>query len=255
VVLGYNYQFDKKIFDKALSLNDKVLINDIEFEIVGFYGEVGTPEDDSHAYITSEAFESLFPEQKDKFGYVIAKADAGVNPELLADKIQEKLRKFKDQEKGKEDFYVQTFADILQTFGNIISILNGVLLLIAFVSMIVAFVNIMNTMYTAVLERTNEIGIMKAVGARNSDILFVFVLESGLLGMVGGIIGVISGYAIAKIGGAFAAAYGYSMLKPIFPWYLVLGCILFSFIVGAVAGLLPAYNASKLKPVDSLRYE
>ena len=255
VVLGYNYQVENKVFKKAVSLGDKIQVNGNDFQVVGFYNLVGNPQDDSEVYMTSQSFESLFPDQKDKFGYVMIKSQPGVDPQALADKIQEKLRKHKGEDKGKEDFYVQTFADILQTFGTIINVLNGILLLIAAISMIVAFVNIMNTMYTAVLERTKEIGVMKAVGARNSDILFIFVLESGLLGMVGGILGVVLGFFISTIGGGIAAAYGYSLLTPIFPWYLILGCILFSFIVGALAGLLPAYQASKLKPVDSLRYE
>jgi putative ABC transport system permease protein len=120
---------------------------------------------------------------------------------------------------------------------------------------VVAAVNIMNTMYTAVLERTGEIGIMKAVGARNSDILFIFVFEAGLLGAMGGVLGVILGYIVAKIGGGIAAASGFSLLQPIFPWTLVLGCIVFAFLVGAGAGIMPAYKASRLRPVEALRYE
>ena len=113
----------------------------------------------------------------------------------------------------------------------------------------------MNTMYTAVLERTKEIGIMKAIGAKNKSILFIFIFESGLLGIIGGGLGVMSGYIIAKIGGMIAAASGYSMLQPSFPIYLTLGCLLFAFFVGAGSGFFPAVQASKLKPVDSLRYE
>ena len=96
---------------------------------------------------------------------------------------------------------------------------------------------------------------MKAVGARNSDILFVFIFESGLLGMIGGIIGVILGYGIASAGGAAAAGAGYSALQPAFPPTLIIGCIFFAFMVGAGAGVMPAWRASRLKPVEALRYE
>jgi len=113
----------------------------------------------------------------------------------------------------------------------------------------------MNTMYTAVLERTKEIGVMKSLGAKNSDIVFIFIFESGLLGSIGGILGVIFGYIIASLGGQAAASAGFSLLKPIFPPVLIIGCILFAFLVGAGAGLLPARQASQLKPVDALRYE
>ncbi len=110
-------------------------------------------------------------------------------------------------------------------------------------------------MYTAVLERTKEIGIMKAIGARRRTILFTFIFESGLIGMIGGFWGVVLGWLIASAGGAAAASAGFSFLYPVFPWYLVIGCIGFSTMVGAGAGILPALQASGQKPVDALRYE
>ena len=255
LVLGYNYQFEDKIFKRALKVGDKVELNGADFEVVGFYSEVGNPADDAQIYITLEAFEELYPEYIDQFGFVLLSAEKGVNPTELADKITDKLRKHRGEEEGKETFFVQSFEDIIKTFGDIINVLNGVLILIALISLIVASVNIMNTMYTAVLERTKEIGIMKAVGARNENILFIFVFESGMLGMLGGIIGVLLGYVVASIGGIVAAQAGYSLLQPAFPWYLIVGCILFSLMVGAGSGFLPAIRASKQKPVDSLRYE
>ncbi|KYK26628.1 hypothetical protein AYK26_07330 [Euryarchaeota archaeon SM23-78] len=255
VVLGYNYLLEKRIFDKPLKVGDKVELNGKDFEVVGFYSEVGNPGDDAQMYLTLEAFEELHPEYVGQFGYVMLSAEKGVDPTELADKITEKLRKHRGEEEGKETFFVQSFEDIIETFGIIINVLNGVLVLIALISLIVASVNIMNTMYTAVLERTKEIGIMKAVGARNENILFIFMFESGVLGLVGGIIGVLLGYVVASIGGMVAAQAGYSLLQPAFPWYLIIGCILFAFVVGAGSGLLPAVRASKQKPVDALRYE
>jgi putative ABC transport system permease protein len=253
--LGYNYLFDDKVFSRKLVLGDKILINGREFEIVSFVSEVGNPQDDSQIYVTEEAMEQLYPSIKDKFGFMIAQTEKGIDPQELADKITEKLRKHKNQEEGKEDFYAQTFADAIATFSIIINIINSVLFLIALVSLIVASVNIMNTMYTAVLERTQEIGIMKAIGAKNSDILKIFIFESGALGMMGGIVGVIFGYFVASLGGLIAKSAGYALLTPIFPWQLSAACILFSFAIGAIAGLFPARQASRLKPVEALRYE
>ena len=254
-VVGYNYQFSNKIFKKGIKLGDKIEINSEKFEVVGIFGEVGNPQDDSQVYVTPDAFELLYPASKDKYSYVIMQAAPGEDPEKLADKITEKLRKHKGQEEGKEDFYVQTMTDALATFGTIINVLNGILALIALISLIVASVNIMNTMYTAVLERIKEIGVMKAVGAKNSDIFTIFVMESALLGIIGGTLGVALGYLVAKTGGQIAASAGYALLKPVFPWYLIFGCIMFATIVGTLAGMLPAIQASKQKPVDSLRYE
>jgi putative ABC transport system permease protein len=255
VFLGYNYQIENKFFKKAVRLGDKVEINGKEFEVVGFYEEVGNPSDDSQIYITEDAFNVLFPDFKEKYGYILMSAAPGVDPNELADKIKEKLRKFKGQKEGEEDFFVQTMTDVMQVYGTVINVLSGILVLIALISLVVASVNIMNTMYTAVLERTREIGVMKAIGARNGDILLTFIFESGLLGGVGGAIGVLFGFIVAKIAESAAAAAGYSLLKPIFPWYLTLGCILFAFFIGAIAGVLPAINASRQKPVDALRYE
>jgi len=255
VVLGYNYQFEEKIFKKPLRLGDKVDINNNKFEVVGFYEEVGNPQDDANIYIADKAFELLHSAAKDKFGFIMMSSQKDVLPSVLASKIQNRLRKHKNQDEGKEDFFVQTFEDALATFTTIINVLNGMLVLIAFVSLVVAFVNIMNTMYTSILERTKEIGVMKAIGAKNSDILLVFIVESGLIGFIGGLLGVLLGYIISNIGGTIAAASGFALLKPSYPFILIVGCLLFSFLVGAAAGFFPARRASKLKPVDALRYE
>jgi putative ABC transport system permease protein len=255
VTLGYNYQEENTIFRKSVRVGEKLEINGKIFQVVGFYEKIGNPQDDSNVYFTYESYEEIFPEDKDRFGWIMVKANRNTDPGLLAERITDKLRKYKNQEEGKEDFFVQTFEDALQTFTAIITVLNGILVLIALVSLIVAAVNTMNTMYTAVLERTKEIGIMKSIGARNSDILSIFVFESGFLGMTGGIAGVLLGFLISSAGGIIAAQAGFSFLEPSFPLWLTVSSITFSFVVGAVSGILPALRASKLKPVDALRYE
>ncbi|MFA5247531.1 MAG: FtsX-like permease family protein, partial [Candidatus Micrarchaeia archaeon] len=127
---------------------------------------------------------------------------------------------------------------------------------IAAISLIVGAVGIMNTMYTAVLERTKEIGIMKAIGAKNSEIMVLFLIESGLLGLVGGVIGVILGYIMGKAAEVIAnQMLGSSLLKLYFPPELIIGALLFSFVIGALSGMVPARQASHLRPVDALRYE
>lgn len=255
VVLGYNYQIPDKIFKRGVKLGDKIEVNGNKYAVVGFYEEIGNPQDDSNMYMTLEAMEALYEGLEGKYNYVMIKAEKGVNPGVLAEKIEDKLRKFKGQDEGKEDFYAQTFEDALETFANVLTIINGVLVLIALISLFVASVNIMNTMYTSTLERTQEIGVMKAIGARNKNILFIFVFEAGMLGMLGGLMGVGLGWLVSSAGGAAAAAAGYTSLQPVFPWPLTAGCILFATVVGAGAGFLPALQASKLKPVDALRYE
>ena len=132
-LLGYNYMLEKKVFDKPLELGDKFEINNVPFEVVGFITEVGNPTDDSNLYITKEAFELLNPDSTDKYGFVLVSTAQGEDPEELADKIADKLRKRKDQKEGEEDFSVESFSDLLETFATFIDIINGILLLIALI--------------------------------------------------------------------------------------------------------------------------
>ncbi|MBR9691199.1 ABC transporter permease [Candidatus Woesearchaeota archaeon] len=253
VTAGYSHTVPNRMFKKRVNVGDKLEINDIKVEVVGFYEEVGSPTDDAQLYMSQEGFKEIFDIEDYEYLYVRAASDQ--DPTELAERIKEKFRKHRGQRKGEEDFTVQTFEDVMETFTSVISILNGILVLIALISVVVAAVNIANTMYTSILERTKEIGIMKSIGAKNRFILFIFMAESGILGLVGGIIGIIFGYSIAKLGAVIAASAGLSMLRPTFPLWLVIGCLLFAFLVGAISGLFPALQASKLNPVDALRYE
>lgn len=255
VLLGYNYQLPDKIFEDPIDLGKKIHVNDVKFEVVGFYGEVGNPQDDSNVYITQDGWELLYPGESKRYVNIIARTAPGEEPKEVAERAEKELRDFRDQEEGEEDFFIQTFEDAIETFTNVIGVINSILILIALISVVVAGVNIMNTMYTAVVERTKEIGVMKAIGATNNSILLIFVVESGMLGLVGSGIGVILGYTISNAGGSIAASAGYSMLQPVFPIELVAGCLLFGFILGAGSGLLPARAASRQKPVNALRYE
>src|SRR3989344_4561311 len=105
------------------------------------------------------------------------------------------------------------------------------------------------------LEKLEE-DIIKAIGATNKDILSIFLIESGLLGLIGGIIGIILGIIIGKSVELIAAqTLGTNLLQTSFPWYLISGALAFSFLIGTISGSLPAIKASKLKPVDALKYE
>ena len=252
-VLGYNYLIPNRLFKKPISAGDKIKINDIDVEVVGFYKEIGSPQDDAQIYLSQEGAKEIF--KKEDYEYIVLRSAADQNPTELADKIKERFRKYREQKEGEEDFFVQTFEQAMETYGAILDVLIGILVLISLISVVVAAVNIVNTMYTTVLERTREIGVMKAIGSRNEDIRTVFIIESGILGFAGGVFGIILGYGIAKLGGYIAKQYGLSMLQPYFPWWLIVGCLLFAFLVGAFSGTLPAIRASRLNPVDALRYE
>jgi len=238
-VLGYQYSQPNQVFTKPVQIGQKIYVNDQKVDIIGFYESLGNPNDDRMVTVTFDGFEQLTG-KKDQYGYIVVRAAEGTDPSNLADEIQRKFRGFRGVDKGKEDFTVQTFEELIAQFGMIIGVLNTVLVMIALISVVISAINIMNTMYTSVLERTKDIGIMKAIGAKNRDILSIFVFESGVLGLFGGSIGILLGYLVSSTGGKIAAAAGYELLKPAFPLWLIIGCLAFATIVGAVSGLAPA---------------
>jgi len=126
---------------------------------------------------------------------------------------------------------------------------------IATISLLVGIIGITNTMFISVIERKSEIGIMKAIGARNSDIALVFMFESGVMGLLGGVIGIILGVLLGKGVEIIADMAGVSNLAPYFSLELIIGTVAFSFLLGVFAGTFPALNASKLNPVEILREE
>jgi len=245
--------FAKNFFDKSLQLRDKVIIEDKKFEIVGILKKSGNPQQDSTLVIPQAALREIL-NLGDTFDIIPVKAGAGDSLVLVAERIENKLRKHRELDEGKEDFSIETPENILATLTTILLIVQGVLVGIAAISLVVGGIGIMNTMYTSVTERTKEIGIMKATGARGSQILLLFLFESGMLGMFGGIIGITLGFTISKSIELIAFQIFESFLiKADFSLTLLLGALLFAFFVGAASGVFPARQAAKLKPVDALR--
>lgn len=243
-----------KFFDKKVRIGDKLVVEGRKFEVVGVMAPIGNPQDDSQILVPLDAAFDLFG-GKEEYVAIMADVIEGQSPSAVAESLQRALRRHRGLEQGEEDFSIQTFEEMLESFGNILLIVQAVLIGIAAISLIVGGIGIMNTMYTSVFQRTNEIGIMKAIGARNSDILKLFLIESGFLGMAGGAVGILIGFVIGKIVEFSAAQAGLEIFKASFPWYLIFGALLFSFVVGCAAGGFPAVQASRLKPVDALRYE
>jgi len=155
---------------------------------------------------------------------------------------------------GKEDFTVKTQADILSTAQSITGVLTLFLGGIAGISLVVGGIGIMNIMLVSVTERTKEIGLRKALGARQRDILMQFLTESSLLGLVGGVIGVGLAWVITAAVQAIASASS-TTITPEIGLDSILLATIFSMAVGLVFGLYPANRAAKLQPVDALRFE
>ena len=254
VMIGSQYKHNN-FMGKPVRVGDQLMINNQEFRVRGILETVGNPHDDRLIYIPMEDFRSLFniPERIDT---IVIQVDHETNVKSIADRIEKKLTKARGLTEGTKDFAILTPEELLESFGKILDIITGFLLSIAAISLLVGGIGIANTMYTSVLERTKEIGVMKAIGAQNKDILSIFLIESGILGLLGGIIGVAFGFSISKLIGYISVnQLGTNLLKTIFPPYLIIGSLFFAFIIGAVSGLWPAWKATKIKPVDALRYE
>jgi len=255
VALGH-YYLDHELFERNVKLGDRIKINDVEFETIGFYELIGNPGDDQNVYIAEESLFELLEIEDERQDMIYAKAAKGEDAAVVSERIEKALRKHRNLDEGNEDFTVQSAEDMIASYLIIIDVINIVLIGIAAISLIVGGIGIMNTMFTSILERTNEIGIMKSIGARNKDIMILFLIESGILGLFGGAIGIAIGMGISKSIEVIATiALQSALLKAYFPWYLILGALMFSFLVGSLSGLVPAFRASRMSPVDALRYE
>ena len=253
IIVGYRYN-DENFFGKSIKIGNMLLVNDREFEVIGIVGSIGSPHDDSLIYMSFEEFSDLFESGK-RVDIIILQINEGEDINQVADRAERKLMKHRDVEEETIDFTVLTPEEILATFGNILNILTVFLVGIGSISILVGGIGIANTMYTSVLERNKEIGIMKSIGARNSDILTIFIIEAGTLGLVGGVLGLVAGIGIAKFIELIAALTGFGFFKVSLNPLLILGSLLFAFVVGVSSGFLPSLQASKLKPVEALRYE
>ena len=253
LVLGYNYlDASKSGFDKAVGLGDKMKINNETFRVVGFMNKKGSfiidnaiamPVADIHELGDNEDYVDVISiKLKDKNLMERAKED-----------IEKLMRERRDVDVGKEDFEVSTPDAMLAAVNNVLGGVQAFIVIVAMISILVGAVGIVNTMTTSVLERRKEIGIMKAIGARNSQIFMQFLIESGLLGLVGGFVGVVFGVLLGIAGILGINSFIGSDIRPSIDFVLVGGALVGSFLIGAVAGIVPAMNAANQNPVEALR--
>lgn len=247
VMIGYLVSND--IFDKEIKVGNKILINDAKFEVVGILDEIGNPQDDKQMYIPLDTARDLF-NKPDEVNMIDVEVKEGRDLDYVADKAARAL----ERSRNDENFEIMSPMQILEFLDNILGIVKGVLVSIALISLVVGAVGIMNSMYTSVMERTKEIGIMKSIGATNFKIMSLFLIEAGLIGLVGGIVGVALGWGIAYGVDAMATAAGFKLLKITFNFLIVIEGLGYSVFVGMLAGALPSYQASRMKPVDALRW-
>jgi putative ABC transport system permease protein len=191
---------------------------------------------------------------RDKIDIIFAQVISAEAVPQANEEIAQILRTRHRTQVGEDDFTVFSQQDFLQTASTITGVLTIFLGGIAAISLLVGGIGIMNIMLVSVTERTREIGLRKALGARKRDILIQFLTESSLLSLIGGLIGIIFGWLIAAIVGQIAAASN-TPFRPSMGINSVLLATLFSAAVGLFFGIYPANRAANLEPVEALRYE
>ncbi|RZD30992.1 hypothetical protein CXT76_01165 [Candidatus Parvarchaeota archaeon] len=251
ILLGSDYLGDR--YEKEINVGKKLKIQDKSFEVVGILEEASTFTINSAIFMLEKDLEDLL-EIEDEIDIIVVQVEDSKQVSKVKKSIEDALRKDRNLEIGEEDFSVQTPQQAISDINQILVILNIIVSSIAGVSLFVGGVGITNTMYTSVLERRKEIGIMKAVGARNKDILTLFLIESSMLGLIGGIAGALIGLGFAFLFSIIIANFlpGINFVIN-FSMPLITLSILFDLFVGTISGSFPENQASKLKPVEALR--
>ncbi len=179
---------------------------------------------------------------------ILVKTQPGANPDDVANELTLRLRNVRHVNEDNQDFRVSTASSFMSRINTITAVVSLFLGGIAAIAIIVGGIGIANTMFMSVTERTREIGVMKAVGAKERDIMEVFLIESGLLGLIGGVVGIIIGSGLSIALNSLGVP---ALLTP----QLLLFALVFSIVSGMLSGLFPAQLAARLEPVTALSAE
>jgi putative ABC transport system permease protein len=251
-------------FKQQLAINRMITIENKTFKIVGILAASGGfGGDDRNVIMPIKAARDTLALDENNFNSISIKASSSdAVSQVVADADGKLTLLHHVTNPNRKGYSITSAESVQQTLSDVTTSITIFLGAIAAVSLLVGGIGIANSMFTSVMEKTREIGIMKAIGAKNGDILMIFVLSSAMIGAVGGIIGIIvgsiasaalSGFSLGGFGGGVGGG-GAGITTAISP-QLLIGALLLAMVIGIISGLIPSYRASKFKPVDALRYE
>ncbi len=241
-------------FEQDVGIRGQLDIEGDRFTVVGTLTSGGDPQLEGTALVPLEQARDIF-DADDELTQIGVVVQSGFEVDEVQENIEEELRRDRNLEEGDEDFDTTTPDDILDALTNILSVVQGIVIGIASIALLVGGIGIMNTMYMSITERTREIGVMKAIGARKKHITSIFLFEAGIIGMIGSLIGLIVGLGLSNISIYVINEFTDFSAVQVYSPELILGAILFGFILGVVSGILPSRKAANMDPADSLRYE
>jgi putative ABC transport system permease protein len=250
VLLAHNPAHD--MFKEDVLLNSQIKIGGENFRVIGILKSTGSSVGggDTQIFIPIEDERSILGDKmgQRQISSVWSRAMKGADPAVVAQELDRRLMIKRKVKENNKNYSIITTASIQEQIGMITGLLTVFLGGVSAISLVVGGVGVANTMFMSVMERTREIGLMKAIGAKKSTIMEVFIIESCLIGAIGGAIGVTLGLLLSFVLNYFGAP---SEVTP----ELALFGMAFSIGIGAISGYFPAKHAAELVAVEALRYE
>lgn len=241
------------LYEDDPGIRSQLKIQEETFRVQGTYSS-GQPQFQNSMIISLERARSIW-DADDDLSQIVAIVDPGFTQDEVRENIEEEMREDRNVDEGDEDFDVTTPQDVLEALTSILGVVQGIVVGLASIALLVGGIGIMNTMYMSINERTQEIGVLKAIGASKRQIRMLFLIESGLIGFIGGIIGVLIGVGISEIVVFAASEFSPVAIARGYSVPLIGGALGFATFLGLLSGYLPSRRASNLDSADALRYE
>ncbi|MBT4870669.1 MAG: FtsX-like permease family protein [Candidatus Diapherotrites archaeon] len=240
-------------FEKKINVRKQILVNGEPYKVIGILAPQaqsfgGGPDTGNSVFMSLDGLQRITSTTEPSIIFVTALDKESIN------ETSDDIKDYFENKYGEGSVIVYTTDEILEQVNLLLGVITIFIMGIASISLIVGGIGIMNAMVTSVLERTKEIGLYKAIGASNTKVLSIFLLEAAFIGLIGGIIGILIGLGLASLIAIVGSVLNYALVAVVTP-EIVLGGLGFSIIIGMVSGFYPALRASRLDPVEALRYE